>query len=89
MTIQKDKDLISKFKDLENQEVKSSNTLKAEMLSIFQAYANTAFTQGQFSKRLDKRTQHINHVLRELMKDNLIERLGSRKQYYYKLKVSK
>lgn len=85
MTIQKDKDLVSKFKDLENQVPKEQGTLKDTILSIFKEFPTTSFTQGNFSKRLGKRTQHVNHVLTELRKENLIIREGSRKQYYFRL----
>jgi hypothetical protein len=59
------------------------------MLEIFTTYKDVYFKQSDFSKKLNKRTQHINHVLKSLLEDNKIEKFGSRKQYYYKLKVSK
>ena len=59
------------------------------MIEVFKAYPTTLFKQGDFAKRLNKRTQHIHHILTDLLKEKLILREGSRKQYYYKLNVSK
>jgi hypothetical protein len=80
------KKLIENFKDLENQTVKvGESTLKDQMIDVFKSYPETFFTQRNFSERLNKRTQHINHILKELLKDQIILRSGSRKQYFYKL----
>jgi len=85
--VQKDNDLVSKFKDLENQVVRTTeNSLKETMIKVFKEYPNTSFTQRNFSEKLGKRTQHINHVLTELRKQNIIVRVGSPKQYYFTLK---
>jgi hypothetical protein len=59
------------------------------MLAVFKAYPETYYKQGDFAKKLNKRTQHINSVLKSLLEQKLIIRAGSRKQYYYKLNVSK
>ena len=56
------------------------------MLSIFKEYKTTSFKQSDFSKKLKKRTQHINQVLKVLLEEGKIVREGSRKQYYYRLK---
>ena len=81
---------VESFKDLENQKIDVSNeTLKSTMIKVFREYPNTLFKQGDFAKKLNKRTQHINHILKDLLTAKLILREGSRKQYYYKLNVSK
>ena len=88
MTIQKDKDLISKFKNLENQvPEENSQTVKDSMMKVFTEYPTTSFKQSDFSKVLNKRTQHINQVLKILLEEGKIVRTGSRRLYYYTLKV--
>ncbi len=78
--------VIASFKGLENQVAEGGNlTVKQRMLIVFKEYKNTPFKQGDFAKRLGKRTQHINHMLAELRKDGLIIREGTRRQYYYRL----
>lgn len=77
------KNIIESFKDLEKQKSVVQTTLKDQMIDVFKSYPETFFTQRNFSERLNKRTQHINHILKELLKDQIILRSGSRKQYFY------
>ena len=69
-----------------NNTVKQTSTVREDLIKVFKEYPNTSFTQGNFSKVMNKRTQHINQVLKGLLEDGIIVRQGSRKQYYYKLK---
>lgn len=63
------------------------DSVKSLMLKIFSTYKTTYFKQSDFSSKLNKRTQHINQVLKVLLEEGKIVREGSRKQYYYKIKV--
>lgn len=87
MTIQKDS-VLDSFKDLKDQKVSktSENSLSEIIMKVFKEYPNTSFTQRNFSEKLNKRTQHVNHVLTDLRKKDLIIREGSKKQYYFRLK---
>ena len=78
--------VIESFKDLENQKTLETDSVKNTMKSIFEEYKTTSFKQSDFSKKLKKRTQHINQVLKVLLEEGKIVREGSRKQYYYRLK---
>lgn len=87
MTTQnKTKTSIENFEDLKNQKIEIKNSLKEIILEVFETYENTFFKQSDFAKKLNKRTQHVNSVLRSLLEENKIERSGSNRQYFYKLK---
>jgi len=89
MTNQKassDEKILESFKDLKDQVVApNANSLSEVIMKVFKEYPTTSFTQGNFAAKLSKRTQHINHVLTDLRKKNLIIREGSAKQYYFRL----
>ena len=76
---------IGLFKDLANQKTLNSETVKTDIIAIFKAYPEASFKQSDFASRLNKRTQHINQVLKSLLTEKLILREGSKKQYYYRL----
>ena len=76
---------IDSFKELEGQQAAVGNTTKATMLAVFVAYPTTAFTQRDFAEKLGKRTQHINHILRDMVGAAQIVRVGTPKQYFYML----
>lgn len=77
---------IKEFEDLKNQKVEIQSSLKTIVLEVFETYPETFFKQGDFARKLGKRTQHVNTVLRSLLEEEKIVRSGSRKQYFYKLK---
>ncbi len=79
-----EKQIVESFKNIKN-EVGSSNTVKSTMMKVFIEFPESTFKQLDFSLRLKKRTQHINHMLKELLEEKKIVRSGSRKQYYYQL----
>lgn len=80
-------EILESFKDLKDQKVVAANenSLSETIMKVFREYPTTSFTQRNFADKLAKRTQHINHVLTELRKKNLIIREGSAKQYYFRL----
>jgi predicted transcriptional regulator len=81
----KQNEIIDSFKELDGQKAVAVSSTKATMLEVFRAYATTSFTQKDFATKLGKRTQHINHILRDMVKEGLIIRVGSSSQYYYQL----
>ena len=47
------------------------------------------FKQADFVQNLQKSNPFINHCLHKLLDSGVIERKGTKRLYYYKLKVSK
>ena len=66
-----------------------SNETNVNMLNVFKEYNNKFFKQADFVKILKKSNPFINHCLHNLLKQGVISREGTKRLYYYKLKVSK
>jgi len=81
----KNSEVLKNFAELKNREItESADTLKNTIYSIFKEMPEVVFLQSDFADRLGKRTQHVNHILRELVEENKISKTGSRRQYYYR-----
>lgn len=81
-----EKEILSSFKNLENQKISKEVSLKETMKLIFLEYKKTSFTQRNFVEKLNKRNPHVNKILHELLEENFISRVGSNRKYYYSLK---
>ncbi len=82
--------ILDSFKNVGTEEVNIvSNETVDSMLKVFKEYNNKFFKQADFVKILNKSNPFINHCLHKLLKSSAIERQGTKRLYYYKLKVSK
>lgn len=77
--------LIEKFSDLGKTEISEIQLGEVEenMKNVFLAYPTKYFVQKDFCEVLGKSNPRINHGLHKLMKDNVITRIGSKRQYFY------
>jgi len=80
-----DSEIINSFKELDGQKASVGDSTKSTVMAVFVAYPTTAFTQKDFATKLGKRTQFINHILRDLVGKGMIVRVGSPSQYFYML----
>ena len=82
--------ILESFKNVGTEEINIvSNETVESMLNVFKEYKNKFFKQADFVKILDKSNPFINHCLHDLQKRGVISRQGTKRLYYYKLKVSK
>ena len=82
--------LIDSFKNVGTEEISIVNNETVDsMIQVFKEYNNNFFKQKDFVKILDKSNPFINHCLHKLLKDNIIVKSGTKRLYYYKLKVTK
>ena len=82
--------ILDAFKNVGTEEVNIvSNETVDSMLKVFKEYNSKFFKQADFVKILNKSNPFINHCLHNLLKQGVISREGTKRLYYYKLKVSK
>ena len=82
--------LIDSFKNVGTEEISIVNNETVDsMIQVFNEYPNKFFKQTDFVKILKKSNPFINHCLHKLLKDNIINKSGTKRLYYYKLKVTK
>ena len=77
--------LVEKFNDLGKTEISEVQLGQVEenIKSVFLAYPTKYFTQKDFVGVLGKSNPRIHHGLMKLMKENVITRIGSKRQYFY------
>ena len=88
--IKKATGIVAAFEDLKDQKVpegasSSIGSVGATMITVFQAYPTTVFTQAQFVDKLKISNPFCNHQLHKLMAKGVITRVGSARKYYYSL----
>jgi len=82
----KAKELVEQFAEVGTSEPQVEiNETVATMAAIFNAYPDSYFTQRDFVTRLNKSNPFINHQLHKLLSGNIIERIGTRRKYFYRL----
>ena len=82
--------LIDSFKNVGTEEISIVNNETVDsMIQVFTEYPNNFFKQKDFVKILKKSNPFINHCLHKLLKDNIINKSGTKRLYYYKLIVRK
>ncbi len=82
--------LIDSFKNVGTEEISIVNNETVDsMIQVFTEYPNNFFKQKDFVKNLKKSNPFINHCLHKLLENNVITKSGTKRLYYYKLKVSK
>ena len=78
------KQVIEKFAKLGAEEVvETTNATYEQMQEVFKAYPAKHFTQKEFKNALGASNPFINHQLHKLLENGVVERKGSRRQYYY------
>ena len=77
--------LVEKFSNLGKTEVSEVQLGEVEenMKNVFLAYPTKYFVQKDFVQVLGKSNPRIHHGLMKLMKENVITRIGSKRQYFY------
>ena len=77
--------LVEKFSDLGKTEITEVQLGQVEenIKAVFLAYPIKYFTQQDFVGVLGKSNPRIHHGLMKLMKDSVITRIGSKRQYFY------
>ena len=82
--------LLDAFKNVGSEEINIvSNESVDAIKQVLTEYPNKFFTQKDFVENLKRSNPFINHCLHKLLDDGVIVRKGTKRLYYYKLKVSK
>lgn len=83
----KDSKVITAFEKLGRETVDAAvvSELHETIKGVFQQYPNQWFTQKDFVTVLSRQNGVINGHLRKLVDEAVIERTGSKRQYFYKL----
>ena len=79
------KNLIEQFEQIGTKEiVLVSNETITIMEQVFTKYPSKYFKQKDFVQLLDKSNPFVNHCLHKLLKSKQIERMGTKRLYFYK-----
>ena len=79
------KNLIEQFEQIGTTEIHmEQNETVSTMEQVFTKYPSKYFKQSDFVAKLNKSNPFVNHCLHKLLKSKQIERMGTKRLYFYK-----